>query len=90
MTAGYAHYTTLLPNAFADRGTTPDQVAGTLAFVTRAALEAGCDLVMHSDCSRDFTHTLQILEAAPTLTEQRAEWLIGKLTVPERARRAAG
>jgi beta-N-acetylhexosaminidase len=62
-------------------------LAGTLAFVTRAALEAGCDLVMHSDCSREFAHTLEILEAAPTLTEQRAEWLVGKLSVPERARR---
>jgi len=54
---------------------------GTLAFVTRAALEAGCDLVMHSDCSRDFAHTVEILEAAPTLTDARAEWLLGKLTV---------
>jgi beta-N-acetylhexosaminidase len=54
---------------------------GTLAFVTRAALEAGCDLVMHSDCSRDFAHTLEILEAAPSLAAERAEWLLDKLTV---------
>jgi beta-N-acetylhexosaminidase len=58
---------------------------GTLAFVTRAALEAGCDLVMHSDCSRDFAHTLEILSAAPPLTEQRADWLIDKLTTHQRS-----
>jgi hypothetical protein len=44
-------------------------------------LEAGCDLVMHSDCSRDFAHTLEILEAAPSLAAERAEWLLDKLTV---------
>jgi beta-N-acetylhexosaminidase len=55
---------------------------GTLAFVTKAALQAGCDLVMHSDCSRDFAHTLEILDAAPSLAPDRADWLIGKLAVP--------
>jgi beta-N-acetylhexosaminidase len=54
---------------------------GTLASLTRAALDAGCDLVMHSDCSRDFAHTLEVLEAAPTLSEERARWLIDKMTV---------
>ena len=54
---------------------------GTLAFVTRAALEAGCDLVMHSDCSRVFEHTVEILEAAPVLPEDRARWLFGSLSV---------
>jgi beta-N-acetylhexosaminidase len=58
---------------------------GTLPFVTRAALEAGCDLVMHSDCSRDFAHTLEVLQAAPSLAAERADWLMGKLTVPRRA-----
>jgi beta-N-acetylhexosaminidase len=54
---------------------------GTLAFVTRAALEAGCDLVMHSDCSRAFEHTIQILEAAPVLAEERARWLFETMSV---------
>lgn len=31
--SGYSHYCTLLPAALADRGTSPDQVAGMLAFV---------------------------------------------------------
>lgn len=55
---------------------------GTLGFVTRAALEAGCDLVMHSDCSRRFEHTVEMLEAAPALSDERARWLIGTMTVP--------
>src|SRR5919109_1251647 len=30
---GYAHYAALLPKAFADRGTTPQQIAGMLGFI---------------------------------------------------------
>lgn len=30
---GYAHYAALLPEAFADRGTTPQQIAGMLGFI---------------------------------------------------------
>lgn len=33
VTTGYSHYATLLPAAFSDRGTTPDQIASMLAFV---------------------------------------------------------
>ncbi len=43
--AGYSHYTTLLPNAFGDRGVTPSQIASMLAFVFTLeglALSVGC------------------------------------------------
>ncbi len=42
---GYAHYTALLPKAFADRGTTPAQIAGMLGFIftlESLALALGC------------------------------------------------
>ncbi len=42
---GYAHYTALLPKAFADRGTTPQQIAGMLGFIftlESLALALGC------------------------------------------------
>jgi len=43
---GYSHYATLLPQAFADRGTTPEQIAGMLGFIftlESLALALGCD-----------------------------------------------
>src|SRR5205823_353560 len=45
VTTGYAHYATLLPTAFEDRGTAPDQIAGMLAFIftlESLALSLGC------------------------------------------------
>jgi beta-N-acetylhexosaminidase len=54
----------------------------TLGFLTRTALKAGCDLIMHSDCSRNFAHTLEILEAAPDLEDTKAAWLMEKMKVP--------
>ncbi len=42
---GYAHYASLLPKAFADGGTTPDQIAGMLGFIftlESLALSLGC------------------------------------------------
>ena len=45
VTTGYSHYATLMPGAFADRGTTPEQVAGMLAFLFNLeslALSLGC------------------------------------------------
>lgn len=42
---GYQHYSALLPEAFADRGTSPEQLAGMLAFVFSLeglALSLGC------------------------------------------------
>lgn len=42
---GYSHYATLLPKAFGDRGTTPEQIAGMLGFIftlESLALSLGC------------------------------------------------
>jgi beta-N-acetylhexosaminidase len=54
---------------------------GTLAYVTKRVLDAGCDVVLHSDCSRDFAHTVEILEAASEMTDTRAGWMLDTLTV---------
>jgi hypothetical protein len=46
VTAGYSHYATLLPNAFADRGTHPNDLAAMLQFVFTLeglALSLGCE-----------------------------------------------
>lgn len=45
VTTGYSHYATLLPKAFSDRGTTPEQIAGMLSFIftlESLALSLGC------------------------------------------------
>ena len=54
---------------------------GTLTLITHKVLNAGCDVVMHSDCSRDFKHTTEVLEAAPVLSAQKSQWLLDKMTV---------
>jgi hypothetical protein len=46
VTTGYSHYTTLLPQAFGDRGTSPEQIAGMLGFILTLeslALSLGCN-----------------------------------------------
>lgn len=58
---------------------------GTIARVTKEALDAGCDIIMHSDCSRNFQDTLDMMEAAPVLDEARVEWLVNKMTVTKTA-----
>ncbi len=43
---GYSHYATLLPEAFRDRDTSPDEIAGMLGFIftlESLALSLGCD-----------------------------------------------
>lgn len=43
---GYSHYATLLPKAFGDRGTAPEQIAGMLSFIftlESLALSLGCN-----------------------------------------------
>lgn len=54
---------------------------GTLKKITEQSLVAGCDLVLHSDCSRNFQHTLEILETAPELDGAKAKWLLDKMTM---------
>jgi len=44
--SGYSHYATLLPQAFEDRGTSPEQIAGMLGFIftlESLALSMGCN-----------------------------------------------
>jgi hypothetical protein len=46
ITTGYSHYATLLPNAFADRGVKPEDLAGMLQFIftlESLALSLGCE-----------------------------------------------
>ncbi len=46
VSTGYSHYATLLPKAFADRGTSPEQIAGMLGFIftlESLALALGCN-----------------------------------------------
>ncbi len=46
VTTGYSHYATLLPRAFSDRGTTPDDLAAMLQFIftlESLALSLGCE-----------------------------------------------
>jgi hypothetical protein len=82
VTTGYAHYATLLPGAFADRGTTPAQVAGMLAFVFNLeslALSLGCrrsQLVIAVQQAGQVTDDPNKLGLLWT-----AEWLLGLRTV---------
>lgn len=46
VTTGYSHYATMLPNAFADRGVTPEDLASMLQFIftlESLALSLGCE-----------------------------------------------
>jgi hypothetical protein len=77
VTTGYAHYTTLLPAAFADRGTTPAQVAGMLAFIFN--LES---LALALGCSRSQL-VIAVQQAGPVTEDPNklgllwaAEWLL--------------
>ena len=74
---GYAHYATQLPEAFADRGTRPEQLAAMLAFVF--TLEG---LALAKGCSRSQL-VIAIEHAAPQAADPEkvgllwaAEWLV--------------
>jgi hypothetical protein len=77
VTTGYSHYTTLLPTAFADRGTTPEQLAGMLAFIFNLeslALSLGCDrsqllIAVRQSAGTDDPNKVGLLWAA--------EWVLG-------------
>ncbi len=77
VTTGYSHYTTLLPKAFGDRGTTPDQVAGMLAFIFNLeslALSLGCErsqllIAVRQSAGTDDPNKIGLLWAA--------EWVLG-------------
>lgn len=80
---GYAHYAALLPQAFADRGTTPQQIAGMLGFIftlESLALTLGCQRnqlligVQQAAYAEIPPDKLGLLWAA--------EWLLGLRDVP--------
>ena len=82
VTTGYSHYATLLPHAFADRGTSPDQVAGMLAFVF--TLES---LALSLGCQRSQL-AIAVKQSGPVTEDPgkmgllwTAEWLLGLRTV---------
>lgn len=84
VTIGYRHYTTLLPKAFGDRGTKPEQIAGMLNFIftlESLALSLGCD------------RTQLLISVKQAASEQpdpaklgliwTTEWLLGLRTIPQ-------
>ena len=82
VTAGYSHYATLLPAAFGDHGTTPDQVAGMLAFIFN--LES---LALSLGCNRSQL-LIAIQQSAPVTDDPNklgllwsAEWLLGQRSI---------
>ncbi|MEO1270214.1 MAG: hypothetical protein AAFX99_19170, partial [Myxococcota bacterium] len=77
VSSGYQHYATLLPQAFQDRGTSPDQLAGMLAFLF--ALES---LALSLGCSRSQV-MIAVQQAGAITTDPpklgllwAAEWLL--------------
>jgi hypothetical protein len=80
---GYAHYAALLPKAFADRGTTPQQIAGMLGFIftlesfaltlgsQRNQLLVGVQQAAYEDVPTDKLGLLWT-----------AEWLLGLRAIP--------
>src|SRR5436305_13848509 len=82
VTTGYSHYATLLPAAFGDRGTTPDQVAGMLAFIFN--LES---LALSLGCQRSQL-VIAVQQSGPVTEDPNklgqlwaAEWVLGLRTV---------
>jgi hypothetical protein len=82
VTAGYAHYSTLLPAAFADDGTAPDRVAGMLAFLF--TLES---LALSLGCQRSQLEIAVKQSGAQPVSPEKlgllwsAEWLLGQRDV---------
>lgn len=76
------------PEAFsAEQGTDqfrmPLPKPGMIAEITRRSLAAGCDLVLHGDNSRDFGHTVEMMEAAAPLSLDAFARIDGLLAAPE-------
>ncbi|HSH04885.1 MAG TPA: DUF5682 family protein [Anaerolineae bacterium] len=82
VTTGYTHYTSLLPQAFADQGTSPAQIAAMLAFIL--TLES---LALSLGCQRD--QLLIALDQIPTANTHpakigllwSADWLLNRRTI---------
>ena len=80
VSTGYRHYTTLLPTAFSDRGTTPRELAAMLAFIfTQEALafSMGCErsqlVIAVSQASPEDPPKIALCWAAQWILGERAE-----------------
>ena len=73
------------PDHGADQFGMPLPKPGMIGEITRRALAAGCDLVLHGDGSRDFAHTLEMMEAAPNLNHAQFTRINNLLKPPPRA-----
>jgi hypothetical protein len=80
VSTGYRHYTTLLPGAFADRGTSPRQLAAMMAFIfTQEALafSMGCErsqlLISIAQAEPEDPAKVALLWAAQWIVGQRSE-----------------
>lgn len=79
VTTGYGHYSTLLPTAFADEGTPPEQVAGMLAFLftlESLALSLGCQRSQLEIAIKQ--SGVQPVSAEKLGLLWSAEWLLGQ------------
>jgi hypothetical protein len=79
VTTGYAHYSTLLPTAFAEESASPDQVAGLLAFLftlESLALSLGCQRSQLEIAVRQAGTVPVAAEKLGLLWS--AEWLLGR------------
>lgn len=81
VTTGYSHYAGLLPQAFGDRGTSPEQIAGMLSFIftlESLALSLGCNRselligVQQASQELDDPAKLGLLWTAQWLLKQRS------------------
>ena len=81
---GYGHYATLLPQAFGDRGTSPEQIAGMLSFIftlESLALSLGCN---RSQLLIGLQQAAQGLDDPAKLgLLWTAEWLLQQRTLAE-------
>lgn len=81
---GYSHYATLLPQAFEDRGTSPEQIAGMLGFIftlESLALSMGCNRSQLMIAMRQAGQTTE--DPAKIGLLWTAEWLLNLRTLDE-------
>jgi hypothetical protein len=83
---GYAHYATLLPQAFADRGTAPEQIAGMLGFIftlENLALALGCSRSQLLIGIQQVKQADEALDSAKLGLFWTAQWLLNLRTLEE-------
>jgi hypothetical protein len=83
---GYAHYATLLPQAFADRGTSPEQIAGMLGFIftlENLALALGCSRSQLLIGIQQVEQADEALDPAKLGLFWTAQWLLNLRTLEE-------